>query len=194
MNMQVSFEELQLLAGKEGNEEAHRVYPILKLWSESRKSREAIWHAGQIVRAAASADPRQPLREFYAVALYHASLALWAYGMISLGMSRDSQSMDGSLDGSSLEESICLDSDDSAAVQRFISLKRGMPVIRQFPSRDGDNSKYARLDHPKAVMATIINILGRNGSADNDILPPLIENLAHLMRDLGNAAEAIAYR
>jgi hypothetical protein len=70
MNLHVSFEELQLFAGKEGNEEAQRVYPRLKQWSENRKSREAIFHAGQVLRAANS-FPSSQLRDFYAVALYH---------------------------------------------------------------------------------------------------------------------------
>jgi len=52
MNLHVSFEELQLFAGKEGPEEAHRVYPLLRQWYDSRRSRQAIYYAGQILRAA----------------------------------------------------------------------------------------------------------------------------------------------
>ena len=37
MNLHVSFEELQLFAGKEGPEEAHRVYPFLRQWYDSRR-------------------------------------------------------------------------------------------------------------------------------------------------------------
>ncbi len=87
MNLYVSFEELQLFAGKEGNEEAQRVYPLLKLWFENRRSRQAVWHAGQVIRAALAFPPNH-LRDFYAVALYHAALAIWVYGMVSLGSGR----------------------------------------------------------------------------------------------------------
>ena len=73
MNLHVSFEELQLFAGKEGAEEAQRVYPLLRQWFDNRRSRQAVFHAGQIIHAATIFSH---LRDFYAVALYHASLAL----------------------------------------------------------------------------------------------------------------------
>ncbi|EME78796.1 uncharacterized protein MYCFIDRAFT_43577, partial [Pseudocercospora fijiensis CIRAD86] len=95
MNLCVAFEDLQLLAGKEGEEEARRVYPFLKQWYRSPECRQAMWHAGQVLRAARrppglspnasrTATPDTPwLRDFNAVALYHAALAFWVYGLLS---------------------------------------------------------------------------------------------------------------
>lgn len=91
MNLCVPFEDLQLLAGKEGNEEARRVYPSLKLWYQSADARQAMWHAGQILRAArqsfrtdtAKRTNGYSLRDFHTVAIYHAGLAFWVYGLLS---------------------------------------------------------------------------------------------------------------
>jgi hypothetical protein len=197
MNLHVSFEELQLFAGKEGSEEAQRVYPLLKLWCEDRKSRQAVWHAGQVIRAALAFPPNQ-LRDFYAVALYHASLAVWVYGMVSLGSSRSRSRKHSNLNHNAVgdNELIYLDGEDTPEARRFIAISRGIPVIHELPSvsegRHNEQSNgglgFARLDNPKAVMEVVIGILSRNCTAGNSGLAPLIENLAQLVRDLGNAA------
>jgi hypothetical protein len=196
MNLHVSFEELQLFAGKEGNEEAQRVYPLLKTWFENRKSRQAVWHAGQVIRAAL-AFPLNQLRDFYAVALYHASLAVWVYGMVSLGSSRSRIKKNESVNmsGGAENEIVYLDGEDTAEARRFIAISRGVPAIHELPSQSDmtqeDGLGFARLDNPKAVMEVVIGILTRNCTAGNNGLAPLIENLAQLVRDLGNAARTI---
>ena len=196
MNLHVSFEELQLFAGKEGNEEAERVYPLLKTWFENRKARQAVWHAGQVIRAAAAFSQNQ-LRDFYAVALYHASLAVWVYGMVSLGSSRSrlKRTENAIVSGSVDNGIVFLDGEDTAEARRFIALSRGVPAIRDLPSPSRAIGRvaqgYARLDNPKAVMEVVIEILTRNCTAGTSGLPLLIENLAQLVRDLGNAARIV---
>jgi hypothetical protein len=207
MNLHVSFEELQLFAGKEGNEEAQRVYPLLKLWFENRKSRQAVWHAGQVIRAAAAFPPNE-LRDFHAVALYHASLAFWVYGMVSLGSSRSRARKNHGVDPNSVGESefIYLDGEEMPEVRRFIAISRGVPVIHELPipphpstgnggeqpaQQNNAAPGYARLDNPKAIMEVVIGILCRNCSGGNSGLAPLIENLAQLVRDLGNAGRIV---
>jgi hypothetical protein len=205
MNLYVSFEELQLFAGKEGNEEAQRVYPLLKLWFENRRSRQAVWHAGQVIRAALAFPPNH-LRDFYAVALYHAALAIWVYGMVSLGSGRRRARKNAGLTsgadagGCTPEEFVYLDGEDSPEVKRFIAISRSVPVINALPrteSRRGEGlpdsgeAGFARLDDPKAAMEVVIGIFCRNCSAGNNGLAPLIENLAQLVRDLGNAARIV---
>jgi hypothetical protein len=195
MNLHVSFEELQLFAGKEGSEEAQRVYPLLKTWFENRKSRQAVWHAGQVIKAAL-AFPSNHLRDFYAVALYHASLAVWVYGMVSLGSSRSRlrKQENISIIGDAENEVVYLDGEDTPEAKRFIAISRGIPAIHELSSQSQGSQEevgYARLDNPKAVMEVIIGILTRNCTAGNSGLAPLIENLAQLVRDLGNAARII---
>jgi hypothetical protein len=184
MNLHVNLEELQLFAGKEGPEEAHRVYPLLQRWFDSRRSREAIFYAGQILRAA-DLDPPNQLRDFYAVALYHSALCFWAYGMCSMGSSRWNQMQDHHLMGGAIEEPlIWLKEEKTAETQRFFNTCCGIPMIDE----GGDG---CRVDNPKAVMEAIIDIMERNCSHGNNVVPPLVENLSQLMRDLGSAASIV---
>jgi hypothetical protein len=88
MYLCVSIEDLQLLAGKEGEEQARRVYPTMKAWHQSADSRVAIWHAGQILRASREGgknaqETASPLTDFAAVVVYHAGVCLWVYGLLS---------------------------------------------------------------------------------------------------------------
>ncbi|RDW88542.1 hypothetical protein BP6252_00574 [Coleophoma cylindrospora] len=198
MNLHVSFEELQLFAGKEGTEEAQRVYPLLKLWFETRKSRQAVWHAGQVVRAALC-FPSNQLRDFYSVALYHASLALWVYGMISLASSRSRQRRGAPVDPPAENDIVYLDSVETAESRRFIAIGRGVPVIQELSpalplqpkNQEQDKPGFVRLDNPKAVMETVIYILTRDCTGGKDAFSPLVENLGQLVRDLGNAARIV---
>lgn len=56
-NLHAPFEQLQLLAGMQGEQEARRAYPFIKRWFGSQQSRQAIWHAGQLLRATAVMTP-----------------------------------------------------------------------------------------------------------------------------------------
>ena len=102
MNFHVSFEELQVLAGMQGEQEARRAVPLLKQWYGSSQSRQAIWHAGQILRAATTKSPpvstghytpthRRFMRDFHTVCLYHAGLTLWVYGLMSRASAREKE-------------------------------------------------------------------------------------------------------
>jgi hypothetical protein len=184
MNLHVSFDELQLFAGKEGPEEAHRVYPLLQRWFDSRRSREAIYYAGQILRAADLHPPNQ-LRDFYAVALYHSALCFWVYGMCSMGSSRWNQMQDHHLMGGEIGEPlIWLNEERTAETHRFFDTCCGIPMIEEVGGG-------CQVDNPKAVMETIIDVMERNCSHGNNVVPPLVENLSQFMRDLGNAASIV---
>jgi hypothetical protein len=52
MHLHGSLSDIQLLPGKQDAEDARHVLPSLQQWAESRESRQAIWHAGQVLRAA----------------------------------------------------------------------------------------------------------------------------------------------
>jgi hypothetical protein len=195
MNLHVSFEDVQLFAGKEGDEEARRAYPLLKQWAETRESRQAVWHAGQVLRAATECHPKQ-LREFPAVAIYHAGLAFWAYAVVSRPSEPTRRQP---LPTSQRQPNVgdyglvWLDGEDGPDVQRFIAVGRGIPVIRDW-TKDcvaEQKEKYAALSDVKVVMDIIIAILRHNETSDERMSPPLVKNLSQLMRDLGNAALGI---
>ena len=181
-HLHVSFNDIQLFAGREGDEEARRVYPGLHTWVESREARTALWHAGQVVRYAKMLGG---IREFFAVAVYHASLTFWAYGVLRFGGERMND-VDHSGDENLL---VWLDGDEVEDVKRFVALGSGMPCF----SAAG---KVARLSEPEKVMSAIINVLkgvDDNGSARDEqtVMPPLVENLSQLITELGSAARAV---
>ena len=210
MNLHVSFEDVQLFAGKEGEEEARRVYPLLRQWAETRESRQAVWHAGQVLRAAIECHPRQ-LRDFSAIALYHASLAFWAYAVVSRpAKSSAARKQQASSSAAKPQpyaplpaegELVWLDGEDGPDVQRFIAVRRGTPVIRDWSSRNAGSgsvggshkdNRSAALSDVKAVMEIMIAVLRPNGKSDIDRMsPPLVKNLSQLMRDLASAALGI---
>ena len=197
LNMHISFEQVQLLAGKEGEEEARRVLPLLQRWSATSDARRAVWHAGQVLKAARQC-PQRHLRDFEAVCLYHAGMTFWSYAIVSASVS-DQQDGYGDHQTSrsrphiSASELVWLDGDDCPAVQRFIALNRGTPVVCG-PSgeSDGRNMFPITLENPKAIMNICIELLRGNSPMEVGCTPlPLVENLSQLMQDLGIAAQEL---
>lgn len=194
LNIYVSFDELSLFAGKEGHREARRVYASLKEWAESRDCRQALWHAGQVVREAATFSPGT-LFGFYAVALYHAGLTLWAYGLLTNGVRRIQRHTPTSGAGSNHQGTIntnvaiYLDGIESGETQKFVALNRAAPAIKRRTFAHGDivTEEAIYLDNPKAVMATVISVL-QDHFQNLKFMPTLVENLIHLMEDLGKVA------
>lgn len=193
LNLHVSFEDLQFFAGKDGDYEARRVYPLLKQWTQSPESRQAVWHACQVLRAAKQYQP-QTLRDASAIALYHASLALWAYAVVSSSAKiQPSKSREATGEIEEEGDFVWLDGEDGPCVQRFLKLGRGVPAIRRGvevgeTSRDTGN---ATLGQVGIVMEIAIEILRRKSMGEDRSCPPLVENLCVLMRSLGVAARGI---
>jgi len=88
---------------------------------------------------------------------------------------------------------VWLDGEDGADVHRFIAVRRGTPVIRDWTrSSDAEQKeKYAALSDVRAVMNIITAILRQDRKGDDRLLSPLAKNLSQLMRDLGSAALGI---
>lgn len=188
MDLHVSFEHLRLFAGKEGEEEARQAYPVLQRWAESSDARKAIWHAGQILKAARRCSA-ESLREFGSICVYHAALTFWAYGFLLTAVPDKAQShSDLSQPLSNAGEMVWLDGDDVPNVQRFISLNRGIPVIHD---KSGQPNGSVSPRNSKALMELCIALLRKaGGGIGNDSDSPLVKNLNQLMRDLENAARA----
>ncbi|KAH7329266.1 hypothetical protein B0I35DRAFT_346098 [Stachybotrys elegans] len=181
MNLHVSMNDLQLFAGKEGEAQARRVFPVLQEWVRSSEARATVWHAGQILRYA-KCFPAGHLKDFYAIAVHHASLALWAFAVLTRVDRRESVPDEQPL------EVIYLDGTHSMWTRRFIDLGQGQPVIRG-PARDGRMTE-ASLQSPKACMGITQEILRANGAHGEDCLPAIVENLCQLLGQLGDAAGA----
>ena len=160
LNLHVSFEDLQLFAGKEGEDEARRVFPSLHKWAASKESRQAAWHAGQVLKAAKRYRPRA-LTNFAAIALYHAALVLWAKAVLETPLTKSSRRT-GTISGQSdhrgsaprrfsasspnapgeayTDEKVWLDGEDDSVVQKYLMLGRGTPAIRGLVHHDLDSA------------------------------------------------------
>jgi hypothetical protein len=210
MNLHVSLEDVQLLAGKAGEKEARRVWPLLITWAQSQDSRQAIWHAGQILRVVKGCSATG-LEGSPAVAVYHASLVFWAYSIVSRSSltSESAQRQDQSSNPSRQwlqpedvnEDRLDLCGKMGSASQRFIALGKGQPAIQISSSgpTNGDSRHHQSLvllSNTSTVMKEIIQLLRRKNYAESAVedCSPLVENLARLMNTLGNAANGIHLR
>lgn len=184
MLLHMSLEELQLFAGKEDKKEARRVYDSALEWINSIDSRRAVWHAGQVIRAA-SAMPRGSLTGFFAIGVYYASLALWSYSVVA-------KAKDAKVAGSRLPSNsqlqddwpfAFLDTEGTTEVHKFISLGCGHPALqgRHGPVLVADSC---------LTMQVAEELL--RAEVSQDTLPPLVVSICQLLCDLGQAARTSA--
>jgi hypothetical protein len=170
MHLHMSLEEVQLLAtGLEQPDALAQIPPTIAAWAASKDGRTAVWHAAQIVREIRGSRP-QCLRDFAAVALYQAMLALWAYGMCA-GRRTTLPTA---------QESIWVDGEETDHIQRFISVGRGRPMLHGW-SPDGG---FVDLWDPTAVLAMAIQLMHGNHSGPDACEPPLVECLIHALQKL----------
>ncbi|KAK3940047.1 hypothetical protein QBC46DRAFT_354455 [Diplogelasinospora grovesii] len=185
MNLHVSLDDLELFSGKEGEEQARRVYPTLQRWSDSPEARQALWHAGQILRQAKLFPPGH-LKDFYAIAVHHSALCLWTHGVVikaTRGLQRSHQHPQMGYG----MEIVYLDGEETQPLQRFVGFGHGRAAIRG-PDHSAAESP---LDDPRSCMEVAQEILRANFIDGQESLPPISENIIHLLKQLGNAAWAV---
>jgi hypothetical protein len=190
MHMHVSLEEIQVLATLDDPIKALETQQSSSImgWSKEREARQAIWHAGQVIRHVKMLPP-QTLRDFTAVVLYHASLVLWAYGLSlrvrnstnPLYVSRQDRSRLDSLASAAdiyEQENAWLDGEETEEVRRYISLERGVPALRH----THPETLLVLLDDPKAVLDVVLSVMESNYPVQPSVKkPPLVVNLIHLI-------------
>ncbi|KAF5614112.1 early growth response 1 [Fusarium tjaetaba] len=185
MYLDVSLEDLQLLGGKEGEREALCVLPRLREWAESRSCQEAMWHAGQILRAARQSD-QGSLCESTVIALYHASLIFWSYSILSRARMMNIPT--------DLDE-IVLDSEHEPLLQQLLMLGFGTPCItRVHPGTGVVQNLTIRVTDQPDVMMVFGNLLSEHHRGECKDCPSLVGNLTRLIWQLGQAAELVQRR
>ncbi|GAQ42260.1 putative c2h2 type zinc finger domain protein [Aspergillus niger] len=123
MHSLTPFEQIEIIAGREGPEEAEAVLPLLERWCQSSQARKAVWHASQFIRYLHHLNA-QSFTEFFAVGAYQASLCLCIYGtMAQMPSSNNLSSGLGS--GGNFQ----IDGPDSPVIQRWIILGSGTPML-----------------------------------------------------------------
>lgn len=206
MSLHVALDDIQLFAGREGEDEARRIFPQVRTWTRDAESRKAVWHAGQVFNHA-KAFEKTRLRDFYAVAMYHATLVLWVWGMVTSGSSR--QSGIATPVGSTLPQNpppqiaftatksqakVVLDGPESKSTKAFVQLGHGTPGLltavrpanEMLDARPSSTSEvFTSLFDSRGVMASAAGVLKGNFPHTKGSLPPLVANLSNLLDELG---------
>jgi len=180
----MSLEELQLYAGKENIEEAQKVYHSARQWFDSPASRQSVWHAGQVLRAAACFSSGS-LYDFFVIAVYHASMAFWSFGVVgrSDGMPAASLMDMGTHAQQRSYPLIFLDEEETLDLPGFVAQARGVPGLT------GKNGRFIPLEDTRAVMEHIAELLSSNWRPGSQ--PPLVDSVRQLVLDLGKAAKRV---
>ena len=195
LHMHVSLEDVQFLTAAEP-QTYHPARASLHEWAHRKESRQALWHAGQIIKHI-KLLPSQDLRDFAAVALYHAGLTLWAYGTVRRGPNLQQPPMISSASNIDMQQStataplppysrdsmdldpikVYVDGIQADDVNRYIALERGTPVLQGF---EGD-AMPVHIYHPQAVLDLMIRLMEQNYRWKFSQQPPLVANLIHLI-------------
>ena len=175
MHLHMSLDDVQLFAGVEGEEEARRVYPTLVQWTRTSTARQALWHAGQVVRAARNLRPGL-ICDFAAIAVYQASLAFWSYGIIT----RATEMLPLADNGISA----WLDGVEDHGTQRWIINGKGHAAIRN-QTINPPNDVPAAVGNPDEVVLSLVMVMRRNHNESRS--PPLVDNLINIMEGLRKA-------
>lgn len=181
LHLHMSLEELQLYAGKENIEEAQKVYYSARQWFESHSSRQAVWHAGQLLRAASCFAPGS-LYDFFVIAVYHASMVFWSFGIVGRS---DGMTVATLMMGSHAQRGplIFLDEEETLDLAGFVAQARGVPGLT------GKNGRFIPLEDTGAVMEHIAELLNSNWKRGSQ--PPLVDSVRQLVLDLGTAARRL---
>lgn len=175
MHLHIPLDDVHLLSGVEGDEEARRVYPSLVQWTRTSTARQALWHAGQVIRAARNLRPGL-VCDFAAIAVYQASLAFWSYGIITRTTEPCVTPGEGPL--------AWLDGTDDNGVKRWIINGKGNAAIRTW-TRSAGNEACAMVANPDEVVAAIVLTMRMNHNETRN--PPLVDNLINIMEGLRKA-------
>ncbi|KAL4797787.1 hypothetical protein BDV19DRAFT_37991 [Aspergillus venezuelensis] len=185
MHLHVNFASVQRFAGQFGESEARREYPNLRNWSLTKEARLCVWHAGQVLRAARMILPFQ-LRGFDNLAIYHAILVLWVFGLLRCGETQHEHVA--SLSSANPGPYLRLDEAKCQPIKAFINRDIGQPGLTLHSNgADGERlATFCPLTSPRLVMEVGRRVLKSNFPGAVDHLPPLVENLHNLLSDLAN--------
>jgi hypothetical protein len=220
LSLHISLPELHLFTGKEGEDQARRVYPALQRWAASREARQAMWHAAQIFRWA-RLFPRGRLRAFWGVGVSHAALAVWTYGVVNragaaAGRQQVQQHQDqqyqhqqyprqpqqqqhGQSQGAQPHQQagvgvVYLDGDDTPEVRAWVEYAQGRPAVHRLDGPSGGGGGrggVCLLEDPGACMEVTQGILRANFVGVWEGLPALCENIIVVLKQLEKAARAV---
>ncbi|KAJ5801990.1 uncharacterized protein N7503_004440, partial [Penicillium pulvis] len=160
MHLFTPFDQIEIAAGRDGQDEAKSVYRSAKIWSQRQQARLAVSSAGQAVRYLRQIPPAQ-FTEFHSIIAYQVSLCLWMYGTIG--------AIDGSIPADATAQ-FTLDTHELTKIQQWVNLKEGYPMISGFPStKEAKNENMVALSSTSEVMICLRELLQCKGLEDKTL-------------------------
>ncbi|PSN64644.1 hypothetical protein BS50DRAFT_557290 [Corynespora cassiicola Philippines] len=186
MLLYVPLQGLQAFAGRDGEQEARRVFPGLQEWIKSRDARQGMWHAGQVYRFA-KAHSGTHLRDVRVMLVYQASIVFWVYGVISKA-SRISFGLQTRQD---IDQNgvVYLDGESSATMRKFITTGEGVPAIHKIDGRS-EEGLSCPIEDAGATMGIAISIL-RSTSGQSGVQLGLVNTITKLMTEIAKVAQIL---
>lgn len=179
LHLHAPFESVHVFAGMEGPEQARNIHSLIAEWAATEGGRKAVWHAGQIIRAA-KLTPKGMLHGASVVMLYQAGLVLWAYGILAGDMASGERWSNGNRPQQ--DQGVWLEDQEGVLLQRFIQLGVGSPFIHGVGSSKSSGLAglpEVYLSQPDKVMEAVIELLRRNH--EGLPRPLLVDRLVQVM-------------
>ncbi|KAJ0104003.1 hypothetical protein J7T55_009667 [Diaporthe amygdali] len=188
MALHVPLQGLHAFAGRDGEREARRIYPLLQEWVQSREARQGIWHAGQVF-SAAKAHSSRDMRDLRVMLVYQASITLWVYGVIKKASRGPSRSLHTEEFGP--DSIVWLDGEEKrAAVRKFIAIAEGVPALRDVVDGLGEGP-ICLVENASSTMEAAIHILQRPLDDKDGAQLPLVESVTKLMSEIAKVANIL---
>jgi hypothetical protein len=156
MHLFTPFDQIEVAAGREGQDEAKAVYMNAKIWRQRRQARVAVSSAGQAVRYLRQIPPGQ-FTEFHSIIVYQVSLCLWIYG--TFGAIDDLNPADGGKLHSTAH--FTLDTHELTKVQQWVNMNDGFPMISL--TKEANNDNLVALSSTREVMICLRELLQCKG-------------------------------
>lgn len=197
MSLYLSPIDAQKFAGRCGVEEARAITPTLQAWSETDEQRYAIWHAGQVLRAAQSMNSRH-VHGFHAIAVYQSCITLVLPLLLSdarLSSSRNERELVDAGDNSTTTASallqrptyitssrqqsdpVILNGEEGLLTKSYLLTGQGSPALVL-------EDEVRLISNAEVIPTAMAKIFGKNHSSNGEALPPFLEKLIVLLTDL----------
>ncbi|KIW42604.1 uncharacterized protein PV06_06136 [Exophiala oligosperma] len=209
MSLFVSPIDTQKFVGRCGAEESQVVAPSLQYWAESDERRYAMWHAGQVLRAARNMIPAH-IQGFRAISVYQACLTLALPHLLSgsgrqplvrsgeMMMERDmtggnqqttASALPCSTDVMTTGKLVILNDEEGIQSKSYLSSRGG----HQTPALLVSGGRVQPISNVEMIANTMAGIFrdnhrrGSSSTTNNSTLPPLLERLIALLTELSKA-------
>ena len=179
MMLNAPIRNIEILSGKAGEQEFHDMYQFMKDWPETAEAREAIWHAGQVLRLFKLLDR---LKSFQVIMAYHAGIVLFAYSVLSC--------INGRIPATPTDSILHLNETSSSShAEEFIRNGSCKPMLRS-DFRGTERASVSLLATEEAVQIISEVILNRSCNSEG-LSPRLVNGLVNLLKDLASAIQIV---